>query len=255
MRGPAKAPNEIRRAIASPSSNLAMENGVDFLVGSNVTDLGNVSGLSAAAGPDAVDVVASAVDSALDAGRPLLCLGGDHSVAWPILKATAPRYDQLTIIQFDAHPDLYPDFEGDPFSHACPFARVMEAFDHVNLVQIGIRTQNTVGAQQAERFKVRIHPASYLPEKAELCFDHPVYISLDLDVLDPAFAPGVSHHEPGGLTTRELIGLLQAIDAPVVGADRVELNPDRDPTGVTAMVAAKLTKELGRILLQSAHYP
>lgn len=253
MGGPAKAPDQIRRAIASPSSNLAMEDGNDFLMGSNVIDLGDVPGLSDATGPEAVEWVSSSVDSALDEGRPLLCLGGDHSVAWPILKATAPRHDQLTIIQFDAHPDLYPDFEGDPFSHACPFARVMEAFDHINLVQIGIRTLNAVGRAQAERFQVRIHPASSLPATAELCFDHPVYISLDLDVLDPAFAPGVSHHEPGGLSTREVIGLLQAIDAPVVGADLVELNPDRDPTGVTAMVAAKLTKELGRLLLHSAH--
>ena len=174
-------------------------------------------------------------------------------MAWPVLKATAPRHDRLTILQFDAHPDLYPDFEGDPYSHACPFARVMEAFDHVELVQIGIRTLNRIGQTQAERFDVRIHPASSLPDSAELRFDHPVYISLDLDVLDPAFAPGVSHHEPGGLSTRELIGLLHAVDAPIVGADLVELNPERDPTGMTAMVAAKLTKELGGLLLRSAH--
>lgn len=253
MRGPAQAPDRIREAIASPSSNLAMERGDDFAIGTNIADLGNVKGLTDADGPAAVRKISSSVAEALALNRPLLCLGGDHSVSWPILKATAPRFERLTIIQFDAHPDLYPDFEGDPLSHACPFARIVEAFDHVDLVQVGIRTLNATGRQQAERFDVRIHSASSLPSAEELRFDHPVYISLDLDVLDPAFAPGVSHHEPGGLSTRELIGLLHTIDAPIMGADLVELNPDRDPTGVTAMVAAKLTKELGSLLLHSAN--
>jgi arginase family enzyme len=78
-----------------------------------------------------------------------------------------------------------------------------------------------------------------------------VYVSLDLDVLDPAFAPGVSHHEPGGLATREVVGLLQRLRGRVVGADLVELNPTRDPSGVTAMVAAKLVKELVARLLKT----
>jgi len=253
LRGPAKAPDVIRDAIGSPSSNLSTESGGQFVLGGNVQDLGNVGGLDEASGIQAVEIVSGAVNSALDSGRPLLCLGGDHSVSWPIMRATAPRYERLTIIQFDAHPDLYPDFEGDHLSHACPFARIMERFDHVSLVQIGIRTLNEVGRRQAERFDVRMHPCSRLPLPAELHFDHPVYISLDMDVLDPAFAPGVSHHEPGGLSTRELIQLLHTIDAPVIGADLVELNPDRDPTGISAMVAAKLSKEIGGQLLSSAH--
>ena len=80
--------------------------------------------------------------------------------------------------------------------------------------------------------------------------DGPVYVSLDLDVLDPAFAPGVSHPEPGGLSTREVIGFLQRLKAPVVGADLVELNPKCDPTGLTALVAAKLAKGLLARLLE-----
>ncbi len=255
MRGPAGAPERIREAISSPSSNLAIEDGTEFVSGENVIDLGDVLSLGKATAPEAVEIIAASVDRALQDGRPLLCVGGDHSVAWPILKATAPKFERLTILQFDAHPDLYPDFEGDPLSHACPFAQILETFDHVDLVQIGIRTLNRIGKKQADRFGVRIHPASSLPTAAELRIDHPVYISLDLDVLDPAFAPGVSHLEPGGLSTRELIGLLHAIDAPIVGADLVELNPERDPTGVTAMVAAKLAKELCGILQRSAHLP
>jgi len=84
-----------------------------------------------------------------------------------------------------------------------------------------------------------------------LDFKGPVYLSLDMDVLDPAFAPGVSHHEPGGLSTRDVIRLIQGLHAPLVGADIVEFNPQRDPLGITAMAAAKLLKEIAARMLQS----
>ena len=252
MQGAADAPPIIRSAILSPSSNLSMERGGIFLFGETVQDLGDID-LDVEDGAEAALAIREAAEAALNVGNPLLCLGGDHSITWPILKATAPRHERLTILHFDAHPDLYPDFDGDPYSHACPFARIMENFDHVDLFQVGIRTMNDVCRSQVDRFDVRVRSASesVLPE--ELHFDHPVYISLDLDVLDPAFAPGVSHHEPGGLSTRALLGMLHAIDAPVIGADLVEYNPRRDVNGMTAMVAAKLTKELASLMLHSTH--
>jgi arginase len=86
-------------------------------------------------------------------------------------------------------------------------------------------------------------------------FDGPLYVSLDMDVLDPAFAPGVSHHEPGGLSTREVIGLIHGLEATLVGADIVELNPERDVVGMTAMAAAKLLKELAAKMLGSSWRP
>jgi arginase family enzyme len=79
----------------------------------------------------------------------------------------------------------------------------------------------------------------------------PVYLSVDLDVLDPAFAPGVSHWEPGGLSTRDLLTFIQSLSCPVVGADVVECNPHRDPSGLTAMVAAKVVKELTAVMRRS----
>jgi len=248
LRGAADAPPIIRQAILSTSSNLALERGGQFLFGDTVLDLGDVE-LDANDGAEAASLIRAATEAALDVGHPLLCLGGDHSITWPILKATAPRHERLTILHFDAHPDLYPDFEGDPYSHACPFARIMENFEHVDLFQIGIRTMNDVCRSQVDRFNVRVRNASETVSPEELRFDHPVYISLDLDVLDPAFAPGVSHHEPGGLSTREVLNMLHAIEAPVVGADLVEYNPHRDVNSMTAMVAAKLTKELTSLML------
>jgi len=77
--------------------------------------------------------------------------------------------------------------------------------------------------------------------------DRPLYVSIDMDALDPAHAPGVSHHEPGGLSVRELLSVLHRVSGPIVGADLVEYNPDRDINGVTAVVAAKLVKELAAL--------
>jgi arginase len=113
------------------------------------------------------------------------------------------------------------------------------------LVQVGIRTLNTHQAEQAKKYGVEIHPMRGL-DLAEVpkSFNNPLYISLDLDGIDPAFAPGVSHHEPGGLTTRQVIELIQRIDTEVVGADIVEYNPLRDFQDTTAFVAAKLLKEI-----------
>jgi arginase family enzyme len=112
------------------------------------------------------------------------------------------------------------------------------------LVQVGIRTATGHQREQIERFGVEVVEMKDFPDDLRLEFDTPVYISFDIDGLDPAFAPGVSHREPGGLSTRQALNLIQRLKADVVGADIVEFNPRMDPTGVTAMVCAKLLKEI-----------
>jgi arginase family enzyme len=155
----------------------------------------------------------------------------------------------LTILHIDAHPDLYDVLDGNRFSHACPFARIMESGLAARLVQVGIRTLNTHQREQAQRFGVEMIDMVGWGEGVRPVVDGPVYVSLDLDGLDPAFAPGVSHHEPGGLTTREVVHLLHSLPGPIIGADVVEFNPLRDPIGTTAALAAKLVKELiGRMI-------
>lgn len=177
-----------------------------------------------------------------------LSLGGDHSITYPILRAFAQKYRPLTILHFDAHGDLYDEFEGNRFSHACPFARIMEAGLATRLVQVGIRTLNAHQRQQAARFGVEIIEMRDWARTATLQFDSPVYVSFDVDGLDPAFAPGVAHPEAGGFSTRQALDLLHALAqqhrAPVVGADLVEFNPHRDVGGITAAACAKLLKEL-----------
>ena len=112
------------------------------------------------------------------------------------------------------------------------------------LVQVGIRTLTPHQAAQAEKYQVEIHTMRDLDLSSLSKFENPVYLSLDLDGIDPAFAPGVSHHEAGGLSSREVIELIQGLDAEIIGADIVEYNPHRDHQDMTAFLAAKLMKEI-----------
>ena len=151
------------------------------------------------------------------------------------------RYRRATSLSL---PHLYDEFQGSRLSHACPFARIMEEGLVERLVQVGIRTATGHQRQQMERFGVEVVEARHFRDDLRFEFKTPVYLSFDVDVLDPAFAPGVSHREPGGLSTRQALNLIQRIYADVVGADIVEFNPRMDPTGVTAMVCAKVLKEI-----------
>lgn len=250
MRGPAKAPPVIRRTLHNGASNLFAENGIDLKDHPQMVDHGD---LTLPAGNDAIAAIQSAVAALAANGQRILALGGDHAITFPVVQALADRYDGLQILHLDAHPDLYDAFEGNRYSHACPFARIMETGRIGRLVQVGIRGMNTLQRRQAEKFQVTCIEMKDFDPRRRIELAGPVYLSVDLDVLDPAHAPGVSHHEPGGMTTREVIGLIQSIRAPLVGADIVEYNPDRDASSLTAAVAAKLFKEIaGTMLMQSS---
>ena len=245
LKGPAKAPVRIRQALHSESANLCTENGLDLSGSSRWSDLGDLVDLT---GNDPFLKIEAAIKRIVDQGARPLSLGGDHSISYPIVRGVAAAHQELTILHLDAHPDLYDEFDGNKLSHACPFARIMEEGLVSRLVQVGIRAMNRHQKEQAERFGVEVVTGSEWDSTAELRLSAPLYISLDMDVFDPAFAPGVSHLEPGGLSSRDVFGILQSIDVKVVGADIVELNPDRDPGDITAMLAAKLLKELLAIM-------
>jgi len=248
LRGAALAPARIREALHSNSTNRCSETGIDLAVEPRFQDLGDLDLGGAGAAAERIEATISEL---LDRGVYALSLGGDHAITYPIVRAYATKYQSLNLLHFDAHPDLYDVYQGNPYSHACPFARIMEAGLASRLVQVGIRTMNPEQRSQAERFGVEVVEMrdwrpDYRPD-----LEGPTYLSFDLDALDPAFAPGVSHHEPGGLTVRDALRLIASVRAPIVGADIVELNPQRDPLGVTAMVAAKLLKELAAAMLQT----
>jgi agmatinase len=241
LRGPAKAPPLIRAALWSESANNASELGPEIGVDLTLDDRGDLP-LREASGDDAL--IAEAVGGVAKQGAAPILLGGDHAVTFPAIGGLAEVTGPLEILHFDAHPDLYDDYEGNPRSHASPFARIMERGLAKRLVQVGIRTLNRHCREQAERFGVEIVTmADFNPDRVPI-LGSPLYVSIDLDGLDPACAPGVSHHEPGGLSVRQLLDVLHRQRAPLAGADVVELNPDRDLNGMTAMVAAKLVREL-----------
>lgn len=249
LRGPALAPARIRAALNARSMNLCTEDGEDLAARSDWRDLGD---FELGHGAEAIIAIERQMGALISSGARPLSLGGDHSVTYPIVRAISAQHPKLTILHIDAHPDLYDDFEGNRFSHASPFARIMEDGLAARLVQVGIRAMNPHQRAQAGRFGVEvIEMRDYVPDKvSKLSLHGPLYISLDLDALDPAFAPGVSHHEPGGFSVREVLLLLAGIDVPLVGADIVEYNPVRDHADMTAMVAAKFYKELVGMLLR-----
>jgi arginase len=250
LRGAAEAPAKIREALRCDASNKWTELGIDL--GGALADAGDLQ-LSDSRETVREDFaeIERAVADLLEKGKRPVSLGGDHSVTYPILKAFASRHPELTIVHFDAHPDLYDEFEGSRVSHACPFARIMEERLAKRLVQIGIRTINGHQRKQAAKFGVEVVEMRALPAYDRLKIHGPVYVSFDMDVLDPAFAPGISHREPGGMTVREAIAHLHAIEGTMVGADIVEYNPGQDVSGMTATVAAKILKEiLGKVIAE-----
>lgn len=247
LRGPALAPPKIREAYRSDSANYYAESGRDLNSDAEWTDLGDL------AVEDACDFqrLTSRVQELAGKYPKLLMLGGDHSITAPVVRGLHAVHGHFSILHIDAHPDLYENFEDNPRSHASPFARIMEEGLVQRLVQVGIRTLNAHQLQQAKRFGVEIIQMKHWNDNHVFSFDGPVYLSLDMDAIDPAFAPGVSHHEPGGFTSRQVIQLLQRLKGRLIGADLVEYNPQRDPTGVTAMLAAKLYKEMLDLLLRT----
>ncbi|MGD2295106.1 MAG: agmatinase [Candidatus Aminicenantes bacterium] len=242
LKGPAKGPQAIREASTGKMINPWTELAVNLDTEITMTDLGDldVSGHFLEVFSRIEDKIASILSKQ---AVPVL-LGGDHSVSYPIVKAFRKKHERLDILHFDAHPDLYEELCGDRFSHACPFARILEEDLADKLVQVGIRTATGEHREKREQYNIRMIEMKDLESSLALSFSHPLYISFDMDALDPAFAPGVSHHEAGGLSMRQVVDIIHRLDAEIVGLDVVEVNPDRDSTGITAAAAVKVIKEV-----------
>ncbi|KAJ1413609.1 Ureohydrolase, manganese-binding site [Sesbania bispinosa] len=258
IQGSAFAPPRIREAIWCGSTNSTTEEGKDLRDPRVLTDVGDVPIQEIQdCGVDddrLMNVISEAVKLVMeeDPLRPLV-LGGDHSISFPVVRAVSEKLGgPIDILHFDAHPDLYHDFEGNYYSHASTFARIMEGGYARRLVQVGIRSITADVHEQVKKFGVELYEmrtfSRSLPVLENLKLGEGakgVYISIDVDCLDPAFAPGVSHLEPGGLSFRDVLNILQNLQGDVVGGDVVEYNPQRDTAdNMTAMVTAKLVREL-----------
>lgn len=244
-RGSAGGPRSLRRAYHAECYNSSTESGVD-LAGC-VADLGEVRARRTwKATGTAIQRMAELLFAA---GKRPFFAGGDHAVTIPVGRALAALRRPVHVVQFDAHPDLYDEYDGDCESHACVAARLLEMPHVASLTQIGVRTMNAPQQETARRFPDRLRSiaawqiSARIPLLPHIPRGADVYVTLDLDVFDPAFAPGVAHPVPGGLTPRAVLNLLQRTPWNVVGMDVVELNPRFDPRGLTAVLA-------GRVLLE-----
>jgi arginase len=248
LRGASKGPQAIRAASTGKAINAWTELGRNLEVDGVLVDLGDVEATGNF--EQVFSRIERSILEILEKKAVPVVLGGDHSISYPVVKAFARKFKPLDILHFDAHPDLYEELYGDRFSHACPFARIMEQGLAENLVQVGIRAATAEHRAKVREYGIRMIEMKDINDNLSLEFSNPLYISFDLDSLDPAFAPGVSHHEPGGLSTRQALGILQTLKARIVGLDVVELNPERDVSGITAAAAVKLIKEVaGKIMV------
>lgn len=246
-RGPAHGPAFIRSVLFSEASSAYSFSGTDIKAAITRYDF---EGLPQE-GAGARDAITARITSSLSAGLHPISLGGDHSITFPILKAIKMKYGAVNVLHFDAHTDLYEEFGGDPYSHASPFFRAMEEGCIKNLVQVGLRS---IGPEQRQYGKEKGVTMLGADEVDAIPFERlqePLYISIDLDGFDPAFAPGVSHTEPGGLTSREVLGVLKRLPVTPIGADIVELNPERDINLMTAHLGARLVKEVCALFVES----
>jgi agmatinase len=225
------------------------------------------------AGPDPLDVAAAHAAIQVRAtelhatGARVLGLGGDHSVTLPLLRAAAERHGTLSLLQLDAHTDTWDEYFGHKVSHGTIIRRAAEegVIDPAASIQVGLRGP-LYAADDLERHRELgfatvmarelddIGVAGAL-ERVTQRLRSPVYVTVDIDVLDPAFAPGTGTPEAGGLTTRELLALLRGLagrDLEPVSADVVEVSPPYDPAGITALAAAGAAYELLSLLVLGA---
>jgi len=175
-----------------------------------------------------------------------ILLGGDHLITLPIIEEILTFYPQLHVIHIDAHTDLREDYLGESLSHSTVMRRVTKHLGEGRLFQIGIRSGTEEEFKLARKMKsiVSFDPVS-LSSMIKRLRKQPVYITLDLDVIDPGLLPGVGTPEPGGLTFQEFISLLKKLQTlHVIGFDMVELTPDYDPTQISSVTASVILREM-----------
>ena len=249
-RGPAEGPSRIRLAYDGRCYNATTELGADLA--GLVSDAGDW--LPGGSWEGTREGYRFRAEELLAGEAVPFFAGGDHAITIPLVEALEVLEEPVHVVQLDAHPDLYPEFDGDRWSHACVGARILEMEHVASLTQIGIRTLNQAQLEVARRHAGRLtileaRDLSFRPSDLSHIRDgSPVYLTVDLDAFDPAYAPGVSHPVPGGITPRQALALIQEAPWRLVGMDAVEVNPSLDQGDRTAVLAARLLHEaMGRV--------
>lgn len=197
-----------------------------------------------------LDRIEAYVERVLENGKFPLGLGGEHLVSWPVIKAVYHKYPDVAVIHIDAHTDLREEYEGEALSHSTPIRKVCELIGPANVYSFGIRSgmrEEFAYAKENGMYLAKFDVAEPLRQVLPRLKGRKVYVTIDIDVLDPAFAPGTGTPEAGGITSKELLAAIQLIaeaDVRVVGADVVEISPSYDPTDQTAVAASKFVREI-----------
>lgn len=261
-RGAVQGPEYIRHATTGALYNSITETNRDLKQTWQIFDIGDAP-ISEANTKDARNKIHNIIQKYNKYGMKFFFLGGDHLSTyftfWSLKKLKDVR---IGLIYLDAHPDLYDQYEGNPYSHACVVKRIIDEtnIEPETITQVGIRSSTLEQKQLAEQMKINtisikdlqanggFATAQQIKSQLPNYLDG-VYLSIDLDVLDPAFAPGVGNPEPGGATTREIIDFIHGLQGVNIYAfDVVELCPKFDYAGISALAASKIIKEILGIL-------
>jgi agmatinase len=213
----------------------------------------------------AVEQIETGIDELIDDGKRLVTLGGDHTIAYPILKSLHKKHGPITVIHFDAHLDTWDTYFGAPLTHGTPFRRASEEglIDLGSCLHVGIRgplyAETDLSDDKRLGFEVvtsvdmdAVGVAGVIERMLARVGNKPVYVSIDVDVLDPAFAPGTGTPEMGGLSSREMLALIRSLDSVnLIGADIVEVSPQYDSAQITGFAAAHMAYELITIMSRS----
>ncbi|MFW9924988.1 MAG: agmatinase [Candidatus Thorarchaeota archaeon] len=261
-KGAKNAPDSIRNATTNLLYNYFTESGTNIKDKWKIFDYGNIE-LNGRDAEIARNNVYTSVREIYSSQRKYLFLGGDHLITyftfWSLYHISGKR---LGLLYLDAHPDLYEQYDGNKYSHACVVSRIIQEanIDPKTILEIGIRAHTPEQLSSAHRQGIKIISSKGLhehgPKKvAEIVKNEfsksldGIYLSIDMDLLDPAYAPGVSNPEPGGLSTRELIDFIQYLSGlNIIAFDLVEHNPQFDTSNITAYSSAKIIKEVLGIL-------
>ncbi len=182
--------------------------------------------------------------------KKIVSIGGDHLITYPVVKEYAEKYKDLVVLQFDAHTDLREEWNNEKYSHATVLKLIHDIIKKGNLYQFGIRSGSKEEFDFAKKHCHIYKNDVYEPLKKVLgnLSNKDVYITIDIDVLDPAFAPGTGYIEAGGISSKELLDsvslLLSESNVNIVGADVVEVCPPTDNSDRTSAIAAKLLREI-----------
>ncbi len=191
------------------------------------------------------NIIESFADKIIHKRKKLISIGGEHLISYPIIKSFKKKYKNLCVVHIDAHSDLIDSYRGEKFSHATVMRRVAEIVGFKNLYQLGIRSLNKTDMLLPFRdTNMHLFNLNKAEEYAEKIRGLPVYVSLDLDVLDPSVLPGTGTPEPGGVTYKELLRCILSLkELNIVGGDVVELSPHYDSSGVSGIAAAVIVRE------------